>query len=249
MDHKTKDILNLITPEARKVMETIWFTADLHHGHPKIVNICNRPVYIDSKIKDEFLHKHANDEKPYDIYRDKEFLRNYVDPALTEWLVKDVINKWVKKKDTLILGGDVTFAKRADAERFLDRLNGNKFLIVGNHDKNIQNSTRFSQITQIKDYTFSQFGLNIHIALCHYPLVSWNRKPHGSWHLYGHVHGRYKHPDLAFDIGIDNTDLISLPNGGWRPINLYEVCQIMSEKAKLIGEYEATKDFGLDIED
>ena len=248
MDHKTKEILSLITPEAKKVMETIWFTADLHHGHLKIVNICNRPVYIDRKIMEDFYLINA-DNPEYDIYKDKKFLRDYVDPAHTEWLIKEVFNKWVKKNDTVYIIGDLTFAKRSEAEKFLDRLNGNKFMILGNHDKNIDKSTRFSQITQIKDFTFSQFGLNIHIALCHYPMVSWNRKPHGSWHLYGHVHGRYKHSDLALDVGIDNTDLHTLPGGGWRPINLYEVCQIMSEKANRIDENVLSKDFGLDIEE
>ena len=42
-----KDIIENITPEIRKEMETIWFTSDLHQGHPKIVDICNRPVYIE----------------------------------------------------------------------------------------------------------------------------------------------------------------------------------------------------------
>lgn len=28
-----KQLIENITPEIRKEMETIWFTADLHHGH------------------------------------------------------------------------------------------------------------------------------------------------------------------------------------------------------------------------
>jgi calcineurin-like phosphoesterase family protein len=28
------------------------------------------------------------------------------------------------------------------------------------------------------------------VWLNHYPMRSWDRKTRGSWHLYGHVHGR-----------------------------------------------------------
>lgn len=228
MSHQTKNILEKITPEIQKDMESIHFCADLHHGHPKIIDICNRPVYLDQKIMDELKRKNINDPE-YNVYNDKEYER-LIDPLHNEWLVREVINKWVSKKDTLYFGGDLSLAKRSEAEKFIDRLNGNKFLIIGNHDKNIHNSTRFSQITQIKDFTYSRLGINIHIVLCHYPLASWNRKIHGSWHLYGHVHGRFKNNGLSFDIGIDNPELLVITGGVHRPLNLFEIVKIMEEK-------------------
>ena len=42
-----RDILDKITPDIKKEMEGIWFTADLHAMHPKVVNICDRPVKVD----------------------------------------------------------------------------------------------------------------------------------------------------------------------------------------------------------
>jgi len=204
------DILDKITSEIQKEMEKIWFTADLHHGHPKIVEICNRPVYIDKKeFKGPSLISNLE-------YKD---LLNY---RHNEWLIKDVINKYVNNKDQLYILGDISMAKRTEAEKFVDRLNGNKFLILGNHDKNLKNSTRFSQITQIKNFNFSRYDINIHIVLCHYPMTSWERRIHGSWHLFGHVHGRNKGLGRSYDIGIDNNM--------WKPLNLYEICQIMFEK-------------------
>jgi calcineurin-like phosphoesterase family protein len=219
MSHQTKDILSKITPEIRKDMETIWFSADLHHGHPKIIDICNRPVSIylegvEANLKNK-------------VYREA------LNTAHTEWLVREVINKWVDKKHTLYLVGDVSMAKRAEAEKFLDRLNGNKFLIIGNHDKNIQNSTRFSQRTLRKDFTYNRFGLNIHIVLHHNPILSWDRKVHGAWHLYGHVHGRLKNFGHSFDIGIDNPELLDFTGGVHRPLNLFEVVEIMETKRPL----------------
>lgn len=186
-----KDILDKITPEIRKEMESIWFSSDLHHGHNKIVNICNRPTC------------------PQDQ---------------TEWLVRDVVNRYVKKNDTLYLLGDVSMAKKSEAEKFIDRLNGNKFLVPGNHDKNIKNSTRFFGIESVKDFKFNRGDINIHIVLCHYPMLSWNRRIHGAWHLYGHVHGRNPGVGRSLDVGIDNASNM------YRPVNLYEVCMIMALK-------------------
>lgn len=186
------DIVDKLTPEIIQEMERIWFTADLHHGHPKIVDICNRPI-----------SREEHDE----------------------WLIKEVFNKYVQKKDEVYILGDVSLAKRKDAEKWVARLNGNKHLIKGNHDKSVEHLGNWSEITQIKDFTFSRYGLNIHIVLCHYCLASYNRQIHGSWHLFGHSHCRpvEGQPKLSFDIGIDRI-------GFWRPYNLYEICKIMNMK-------------------
>jgi calcineurin-like phosphoesterase family protein len=237
MDHSTSKILSLITPEAQRVMETIWFTADLHYAHPKIVSICNRPVYLSSQDLAGIPEDQRN--------MNNKWYKEMIDIAHEEWLIKEVWNKWIQRKHTVYILGDLSFANRVTTEKFINRLNGEKFMILGNHDKSAAGLPQFAQITQIKDFTFSQFGLNIHIVLSHYPLASWNRKPHGAWHLYGHVHGRYKLPGLAFDVGIDNSEIHQFPGGGWRPINLYEVCQIMQNKATNIGDEKIAIDYGI----
>lgn len=220
-----------VSPETRKEMESIWFTADLHHGHPKIVPICNRPVYFDPKLQDYFAEievKELERDSNFKIWKNSEW-REEMGKIHDEWLVKEVFNKWVKNKDTVFILGDLSQAKRVIAEKFIDRLNGNKFLILGNHDKNIDTSTRFSQITQIKEFKFKRSDIEIKIDMCHYPLASWPSKPHGGWNLYGHVHGRYKNPGLSLDVGIDNAEI------GWRPINLWELSRIMADKEKTLG--------------
>jgi len=242
--NKISSILDKITPEIQADMETVWYAADLHHEHPKIVDICNRPIHIEHHILDELKARHSNDLK-WKMSSDSEW-KKLINPIHNEWLVKDVVNKWVKKKDTFFLLGDVSMAKRADAEKFIDRLNGNKFLIEGNHDKNIDTSTRFSQITKRKDYSYSKFGLNIHIVLDHFPLVTWNRKMHGAWQLYGHVHGRYSNPFvLAFDVGIDNPELLEITGGIHRPLNLYEIVKLMAKKEQFIEEERIKIEFGI----
>jgi|GEM_PF-590371 len=227
-----KQILENLTPEIKKEMETIWFTADLHQGHPKIVPICNRPVYLDKERTEYFAKKEAEilESKPYfKIWQDREW-REDMNKIHDQWLVKEVFNKWVGKKDTVFILGDLSMAKRQEAEKFVDRLNGNKTLILGNHDENIKNSTRFSQVTQIKEFKFKRPGVEIRIDLCHYPMASWPSKPNGGWQLYGHVHGRYQNRGLSMDVGIDNSEI------NWRPINLYELTLLMKEKEKEFGE-------------
>ncbi len=227
-----KNIIENITPEIRKEMETIWFTADLHQGHPKIVPICNRPVYFQKEMDDYFkkMEMVALEQDPnWKPWRSREW-RDEMNKIHDEWLVKEIFNKWVKNRDTVFILGDLSLAKRKDAEKFIDRLNGNKFMILGNHDKNVDTSTRFSQITQIKDFKFKREGVDIRIALCHYPMASWDKKPHGAWQLYGHVHGRFKNKGLSLDVGIDNSEI------GYRPINLWEVTEIMLKKEQEFGE-------------
>lgn len=188
------DIIDKITPEIKAEMEHIWFTADLHAQHPKIVDICSRPT-----TREEH----------------------------DEWLIKEVFNKYVQRKDEVYILGDVSLGKRQLAEKWVARLNGNKHLILGNHDKNVRHLGNWSEVTQIKDFTFSRGNLNIHIVLCHYCLATYNRQIHGSWHLFGHSHCRpvEGQPKLSFDVGIDRVGL-------WRPYNLYEVVQIMNQRQK-----------------
>jgi len=193
------EIVNKLTPEIIQEMQKIHFLADLHAGHRKIVNICNRPTT----------------QEEHD-----------------EWLLREVYNKYVKKNDEVYILGDVSFAKRKDAEKWVARMNGNKFLIYGNHDKSVMHLGNWRVITQIKDFVFSRHNLNIHIVLCHYPLASWNRKIHGAWHLYGHVHGRFQNTGLSWDVGIDNRETIGNVFHWCRPVNLYEVVLIMNERQK-----------------
>lgn len=168
----------------------IFFTADLHILHPKIVSICDRPITVEEH---------------------------------DDWLIER-INSKVEKKDTLYILGDVSMADKIKTEKLLDRIKGNKILIVGNHDGNISTSTRFGEIKLIKDFNFNSPSFpNIHIVLCHYPMLSWNRKVQGAMHLFGHVHGRLEGVGLSFDVGVDANN--------YYPLSLEEVLDKMTKKS------------------
>lgn len=160
----------------------IFFTADLHLLHPKIVDICNRPTTINEH---------------------------------DEWLI-DRINSVVGKKDELYILGDVSMASKEKTDKLLQKIHGDKKLIIGNHDNNIVHSTYFKSVSQIYNFKFdSESYPNMRIILCHYPIASWEEKVLGTAHLYGHVHGRYENRGLSFDIGVDANN--------YYPLNLEQV--------------------------
>ncbi len=57
----------------------------------------------------------------------------------------------------------------------------------GNHDKQARKlEAEFAWLADLTE-------VSVHgqpIVLCHYALRVWNRSNRGSWHLYGHSHGR-----------------------------------------------------------
>lgn len=146
-----------------------------------------------------------------------------------KWLETEVWNKYISRKDRVYVLGDFSMAPKSEAEKFISKLNGSKTLILGNHDKNLKHARGFIQIVERKEFKFKRQGIDIFIVLDHYPMYSWNRSIHGTWSLYGHVHGRFNHPGLSIDVGIDSGDY----KDKYKPINLFEICEIMTNKSYL----------------
>lgn len=133
-------------------------------------------------------------------------------------------NSKVQPGDTVYHLGDIFFCKEDRALSILRRLNGQKFLVFGNHDKLVKNSARvreqFAQCTDYKEVTIEDQK----IILCHYPMITWNRSHRGSWMLHGHCHGSLVYPFEAriHDVGVD-------PNG-LHPLSFEDVRRIMNTK-------------------
>lgn len=128
---------------------------------------------------------------------------------MDKWLV-DLWNSQVTKKDTVYILGDFSFHTAEENKQLLGKLNGNKFLILGNHDGNSDSLVNyFRQITQIKEVKYKdESGEMFCFELCHYAMVTWNRKEHGTIQLHGHSHGNLdgfneENPDLRVDVGLD----------------------------------------------
>lgn len=116
-------------------------------------------------------------------------------------------NSIVKSNDTVYFLGDFSFGNLTDTISILDRLNGTKYFIFGNHDKVIANNqkvlfgkTRFSSLNDYQEiYVNSQ-----KICLFHFGQRIWNKSHYGSWHLFGHSHGSLEPMGKSMDVGVDS---------------------------------------------
>jgi calcineurin-like phosphoesterase family protein len=118
-------------------------------------------------------------------------------------------NRKVSKNDSVYILGDFIFSNdEAETIKLLNSLNGNKFLIYGNHDKIIRKSKLVQQkFGWCKEYHINYEMINdikIPIILFHYPIHTWDKKHYGSVHLYGHVHSNIDdYPTNSYNVGVD----------------------------------------------
>lgn len=111
-------------------------------------------------------------------------------------------NEIVKTDDEFYFLGDFSFNDKR-TEEYLQRINGKKFFIRGNHDSH--KTVKLYQKYGI--YLDEQIKIVVQkqdIILNHFPARSWNRSHHGAWHLYGHHHGSIEREPWgkSMDVGI-----------------------------------------------
>lgn len=132
-----------------------------------------------------------------------------------EEMHESFIKQWNEKVDSLdvvYLLGDVSFGSLNQTVNILERLNGEKHLIVGNHDTHFLKHPEFKECfysvekykeTKIEDMT---------ICLSHYPMLNWYSQRKGGWMLHGHTHGTLKHDvtptNRIMDVGVDTGQFL-----------------------------------------
>jgi calcineurin-like phosphoesterase family protein len=158
-----------------------------------------------------------------------------------EWLI-NLWNNQVGKRDVVYILGDFCLGNKELTRKILSRLNGRKYLIEGNHDKSCKgNENYFEWIGQIKEakFTHEMFPFidekeTFCLEMCHFPMIAWNRRPHGTVHACGHVHGALdsyneQSEELRVDVGLD----ASLAN--YQLIPLEKIYGYMKDKVKASG--------------
>ena len=143
-------------------------------------------------------------------------------------------NEVVSPQDIVFHLGDFCFGSDKEWIKILQRLNGTKYLILGNHDlKKIVNSN------QIKDY-FADINMQMRVVvdkqkmlLNHYPFLCFEGGYQNVWQLFGHVHSSKHSTGLdkerlvhlfptQYDVGVDNNN--------YRPVSFSQVSQIITEQ-------------------
>jgi len=212
-------------------MANVWFTADLHLGHGNIIRYCLRP-FLSSAERERAL------EDPRGKWRVSEQTLRRHDNALL-----DGINAAVQTHDTLWILGDFCWGGIETARRYLGGIRcQNVNLVWGNHD---HRSVRPLFAQAIDQGMVSVGGQNV--WLNHYPMRSWNKAFHGSWHLYGHVHGRLTKEDeakpwvLTKDVGVDACN--------YQPVNLEQLRTYMAPRMEAFRQRKAELAAGENVND
>jgi calcineurin-like phosphoesterase family protein len=177
-------------------------SSDLHFFHHNVLAYCSRP-WTNIEDMNEGL--------------------------VTNW------NSVVNKDDKAFIIGDVGMGGKSKGPllaNILSRMNGDKYLVPGNHDTYIlEDSDCLEQITvlpsiyEVKLYDPSgKTKGGQKIILCHYALKVWNLSHRGSWNLYGHSHHTMP-PDYnmkALDVGIDGKGY------DYKPLSFNQLEELMS---------------------
>lgn len=176
----------------------ILFTSDLHFNHEKVIEYSKRPFASLHDMTEALIHK---------------------------W------NFIVDRGDVIYVLGDFALTNNTTdkgmVEDILSRLNGNKHLITGNHDrKAVTEATGWSWAGNYKSIKVKDsdcHGGNQKIVLFHYAIRSWQNIGRGAWHLYGHSHGNLpKAIGKSLDVGVDAN--------GYYPVSYQEIKARMQSK-------------------
>lgn len=111
-------------------------------------------------------------------------------------------NSKVKPDDTVYILGDFAFGDGLKkAEKYFKRLNGNKHLIIGNHDSKHVVALPWESVSPLTEIKISK---STRLVLCHYAMRVWHHAYRGVYHLHGHSHGTLpENKSLSFDVGVD----------------------------------------------
>lgn len=173
----------------------IYFIADTHFGHAGAL------LWNQGTVRPEFSSVEQMDETIVKNWNDK-----------------------VTKKDTVYFLGDFAYkCSKKHVEEVFWRLNGKLHLVKGNHDDDLAAKPDFLpwlSISDISKISFMRDNVKQDIILCHYPMINWNGRSRGSWHLHGHTHGSIQRENR----GINRYDC-SVEVNNYTPISLDEIIE------------------------
>jgi calcineurin-like phosphoesterase family protein len=142
-----------------------------------------------------------------------------------------MINRWntqVKPEDTVWALGDIFFCQADRAKTIMERLNGHKHLVYGNHDQVIRGDKVLQgMFDSIHEYKEIHVDGNM-LCLFHYPIYEWNKIHHNAIHLHGHIHERLSGvPGKILNVCVDS------PTFGDGSYSLYHSDIVLAAARKL----------------
>lgn len=139
---------------------------------------------------------------------------------------EEMIKRWnakVRPGDIVFIIGDFAFHKPGRAQAILNRLNGEKHLVFGNHDsRDLKSLHGWASVSPYKEIKVDEDCYQGKIVLCHYAMRVWNKSHHGSLMLHGHSHGSL--PTInnqSTDVGVDCWN--------YAPVELSELVEFLKK--------------------
>ncbi|ARQ58931.1 metallophosphoesterase domain-containing protein [Rhizobium sp. Kim5] len=120
-------------------------------------------------------------------------------------------NSVVRDGDIVWHLGDFSYHDEARTKAIFSQLKGRKRLVLGNHDLDNRGDVRKSIASLAWDQPPMHYAEckqdGERVILNHYAQRTWNASVHGSWHFYGHSHGRLPEYGRSRDVGVDSGDV------------------------------------------
>ena len=164
----------------------------------KLAEASPKPEIVDEWVTSDthFLHDAIlTFESSTRQYRDREHM---TEELIARW------NSRVKPNDNVYHLGDFGFAGSTVLEPIIERLNGNKHYVFGNHDHPMRKTRIAKHFVWMKDY--AEIKIDGHkICLSHYPIFEWNSAQHGSLHFHGHLHSN-RVVGRSMDVGCESNN-------------------------------------------
>lgn len=147
--------------------------------------------------------------------------RPFVSTDEMDRFIIDAHNAVVKDHDIVWMLGDFSAHQDNRTAQIFSQLRGRKRLILGNHDVHSDGSVRKSLKHLAWDQPSTHYAETKingdRIILHHYAMRTWSASVHGSWHLYGHSHGRLPAYGRSRDCGVD------CPDTGYAPMTFQQL--------------------------
>lgn len=159
---------------------TIYFTADLHFGHAKVVEYSRRP-FASLDDMEEALIRNWNET----VQRGDEV-----------YVLGDFSMASAERTDAILA--------RLGGHKYLVRGNHDRGMKSSAHAR----FGWIKDLYELKVPEPDVVGKKQRIVLCHYPLLTWNAAHYGAWQLHGHSHGSLSgsYGGRRLDVGVDCHD-------------------------------------------
>ncbi|MEY9198414.1 calcineurin-like phosphoesterase family protein [Sinorhizobium fredii] len=139
----------------------------------------------------------------------------------------DAWNSVVRDGDIIWYLGDFSYHDESRTRAIFSQLKGRKRLILGNHDLDNKGNIRKSIAGLSWDQPPTHYAetkqSGERIILFHYAMRTWSASVHGSWHFFGHSHGRLPEYGRSRDCGVDCGDV------GYAPATFQQLTAAMQD--------------------